>query len=291
MLRFAKSALLLLPALLLYNCGRCKRHKVDYSRHPLGYYYRLIDFSSDTFHYQPRAIMQLAAGFYTQRDSLFWDSYNDLGDNFFITVDSTASDNFLKHYVSHCAVGDSACLLLRSSDFFMQQFKTRQLPFFSKNDSVVKVRFKIKQVLSAGNFKIAHHNLEAKEQEQIRKYYRSDEEFNNARDPHGFYWVQRPVNAGGHKPKPGNVIALSYKGYYLNGRFLEASPEKFELVYGLPDQLLEGLNYVIGTIKIGQNVKIILPSRLAFGENGSTNGIIPPYTPLLYEIKITDIKP
>jgi FKBP-type peptidyl-prolyl cis-trans isomerase len=61
-------------------------------------------------------------------------------------------------------------------------------------------------------------------------------------------------------------------------------------VYGTPDQVLKGINYVIPRLKVGQSAKIILPSRLAFGEKGSSNGTVPPFTPLLYEITLNDIK-
>lgn len=95
----------------------------------------------------------------------------------------------------------------------------------------------------------------------------------------------------GNKPlKPGDLIAIAYQGEYLTGRFLEKSPEKFEFTVGTPDQLLKGLNYVITRLKLGENAKIILPSRLAFGENGSSNGMVPPYTPLVYELEILEHK-
>jgi FKBP-type peptidyl-prolyl cis-trans isomerase len=293
MLLFIKRAIINLTVVacsaLLFSCSTHGK-KAEYAWHPHGYYYKLISFSADTFSYRPGYMVQLAAGFYTQKDSLFWDSDNNLGDNFFIPADSTAANDFLKQYASGCAIGDSACLLIKTADFFRQQFKTQQVPFFSKNDSVVKVRLKVKQVLSPADLAAAHNDLQKKELQQIRNYYRLDADFKNAKDSLGFYWVQKPGASVAAKPRPGNVLRLWYRGAYLNGRFLEVSPEKFELVYGMPDQLLKGLNYVIGRIKIGQNAKIILPSRLAFGENGSTNGIIPPYTPLLYEIKIINVK-
>ncbi|MGZ3885263.1 MAG: FKBP-type peptidyl-prolyl cis-trans isomerase [Bacteroidia bacterium] len=43
-------------------------------------------------------------------------------------------------------------------------------------------------------------------------------------------------------------------------------------------------------MKKGDFVKIILSSWLAFGETGSSNGTIPPFTPLLYEIKLIEVK-
>ena len=123
---------------------------------------------------------------------------------------------------------------------------------------------------------------------QIHKFYTTEAEANAAMDPLGFYWVERPEAGKGSQIQPGNGVSIAYEGCFLNGRFLEKSGKDFELIYGTPDQLLKGLNYVIRSLKLGQNAKIILPSRLAFGENGSSNGIVPPFTPLLYKIKITD---
>ena len=48
--------------------------------------------------------------------------------------------------------------------------------------------------------------------------------------------------------------------------------------------------YALYKLKKGEKAKIILPSQLAFGDQGSSNGVIPPYTPLVYQIEIIDIK-
>ena len=80
-----------------------------------------------------------------------------------------------------------------------------------------------------------------------------------ARDPLGFYWVDRSGATGTRSVQAGDNISVAYKGEYLNGRFLEKSGDDFELIYGTPDQVLKGLNYVIGRLKMGENAKIILP--------------------------------
>jgi FKBP-type peptidyl-prolyl cis-trans isomerase len=109
-------------------------------------------------------------------------------------------------------------------------------------------------------------------------------------DTLGFYWLGYPKQSDSVMVKNGDVVSVYYEGKFLNGRFLERSPAHFDFIYGTPDQLLKGLNYVIPRLKIGQSAKIILPSRLAFGESGSANGMVPPFTPLQYTIKLIDIK-
>ncbi len=278
---------------LLVYVGTACRHKGKekaFSYHPSGYYYQLISFDSDSSLYQPHKVAWVTASFKTQSDSVFWDSFNNLNDKFYLENDSSAGNNFLKNYISRCSALDSGCILVRTKDFFQQQFKSPYIPFFSKNDSVVKINFKVKQILTKEDFVKIRHNLRKKEEEQIESYFGSAGKLEMAADPLGFYWIERSGGSGNVFPQPGDLVTIAYKGYYLNGRFLERSHTDFEFIYGTPDQLLKGINYVIGRLKLGENAKIILPSRLAFGENGSSNGTVPPFTPLVYEIQLTQLK-
>jgi hypothetical protein len=276
-------------ALLLLAACRQKRNEAYSYRHP-GYYYRLLSFSTDSFIYRPNAVALVAASFKTQSDSVFWDSFNNLADRFYLRIDSGAQDNFIRHYISGACVYDSACLLMKPADFFRQQFGSDSIPFFSKNDSVVKIDLKLKQVLDLSEFEKQGSNLRRQEVNQIETFFGGPAQLEQAQDPAGFYWISRPEPAGPDAIGEGDQVMLSYKGYFLTGRLFENSASHFEYIYGTPDQLLKGLNYVTGKLKLGQTAKILLPSRLAFGENGSSNGVVPPYTPLIYELKIIDVK-
>lgn len=279
----------LAAGLLLLAACRPNKGKAYSYRHP-GYYYRLLAFSSDSFTYRPNAMAQVAAVFKTQSDSVFWDSYNNLADRFYLRIDSAAPDNFIRHYISGASEHDSACLLVKPADFFRQQFGSDSIPFFSKNDSVVKVELKLKRVLSPSEFENLESNLRREEAAQIETFFGGPAQQERALDPSGFYWISRPAAAPGPVIEEGDQVLLSYSGYFLNGRLFEHSASHFDYIYGTPDQLLKGLNYVTGKLNLGQTAKILLPSRLAFGENGSSNGVVPPYTPLIYEMKIIDVK-
>lgn len=39
----------------------------------------------------------------------------------------------------------------------------------------------------------------------------------------------------------------------------------------------------------GETAIVILPSKLAFGHKGSSSGIIPPYTSVIYELSLNKI--
>lgn len=272
----------------------CKNKKAEsqayFSYHPLGYYYQLLSFEEKTDKLLPGKIAWISATFKTQKDSIFWDSFNNMNDKFYVRTDTNNNQNFIVNYVSQLEALDSVCILIKPKDFFAQQFKVDTIPFFSKTDTCVKIFLKLKALFTEEEFLKVQQDLELNEMRQIYKFYTTEAEANAAMDPAGFYWVEKSGIGKGNEIKIGTTVSIAYEGYFLNGRFLEKSGKDFDLKYGTPDQLLKGLNYVIAGLKMGQNAKIILPSRLAFGENGSSNGIVPPFTPLMYKIKITDIK-
>jgi peptidylprolyl isomerase len=108
-------------------------------------------------------------------------------------------------------------------------------------------------------------------------------------DGYGMYTLEKKAS-GLEKVSAGKRVKIAYSGSFLDGKPVDTGEQQLEFVYGTPDQLIEGLNIVIGSLKKEETIKIIVPSRLAFGESGSSNGSIPPYTPLVYNLKIIDIK-
>jgi len=280
---------LALISILLIFFGSCnnKPKSSEFIKKDPGYWQKLISFTNDSNALPKGYAAWVNAVFATQDDSVFYDTKNDLRDRFFVKIDRSAKDNFLKRAVSGFTEGDSVCILIKPKTFFEQQFKSA-VPFFSVNDTVVKVYFKVKKLLTEQEFNSVSEQFIQTEAEEIQAFFGSAADLEKARDPLGFYWVQRPDSSSGKQIASGEQINISYSGGFLNGRIIDVSPADFQLVYGTPDQLLKGLNNVIGRLKIGQTSKIILPSQLAFGEMGSSNGSVPPYTPMLYKISITD---
>ena len=290
MWRFIKTTLVLASLFrLIFSCAE-KHKKTNFTKTKLGYWYRLLSFNSDSVCAPHSKIARVSATFKTQRDSVFWDSHNNVNDNFFMQLDSTATKNVFKRHVSLCCLLDSVCLLVPVRDFYAKQFQSDSIPFFSEGDSVVQINFKITELLSVKDFENKLFNFKKNEEQEIEDFFKSPTLLEAAIDPNGFYWLDRPAENDALPITSGDLVKISYQGHFLNGRFFEKSNEFFEFIYGTPDQLLKGLNYALASLKNGQTAKILLPSRLAFGEIGSSNGFVPPYTPLIYEVKIIDVK-
>ncbi|MBK5284009.1 MAG: FKBP-type peptidyl-prolyl cis-trans isomerase [Bacteroidia bacterium] len=97
-------------------------------------------------------------------------------------------------------------------------------------------------------------------------------------------------------PVRGNRITVHYTGKFLNGKIFDADdsrhPYAFELGTG---KVLAGWEEAFSLLREGEKATLIIPSELGYGENGKrspTSGvyIVPPYTPLIYEVEVISIQ-
>ena len=87
-------------------------------------------------------------------------------------------------------------------------------------------------------------------------------------------------------------MTVNYEGRFLNGKFFDSTVRRkqpFQFVYGTEWQVVEGLEEAIGMMKEGEKSLFILPSNLAFGTEGSSTGIVPPFTSLIFEVELLAI--
>lgn len=266
-----------------------------YTRDADGYYYKLISLGDGNMHPLSKDIVVADAVMRTQKDSVFWDTQHDGVNGLYIDLNSPKLAGSCHGYFTKLVEGDSISFLIRPSTFFRLYFDTL-VPYFCEKDSLVKLDLKITEIISKAQYKALKENSEAKEiddreleeLEVIECYLMND--YGNAQpDSYGIY-ILKHTKTNLQPVALGKRIRISINTCFLDGRPLGKPNQEMEYTYGTPDQTVKGLNIVIGHLKKGETAKIIVPSRLAFGEKGSSNGSVPPYTPLVFDIKIIDIK-
>ncbi len=90
----------------------------------------------------------------------------------------------------------------------------------------------------------------------------------------------------------GREIALRYEGSLIDGLTFDSNMQDtlpFEFPFCSDNQVLIGIEKAIEQKFLNDKLKIIIPSQLAFGKNGSVNQIVPPYEPVIYQLKITNV--
>jgi FKBP-type peptidyl-prolyl cis-trans isomerase len=99
-------------------------------------------------------------------------------------------------------------------------------------------------------------------------------------------WIRKTE---GDSVKAGREISIEYNTYWLNG-VRKDSLTTMTIPFGKPGQLIPGLQYGLSLMKDGERALIYMPSALAFGEEGSRTGIIPPRTPIYFDVNVTSVK-
>lgn len=89
-----------------------------------------------------------------------------------------------------------------------------------------------------------------------------------------------------------SIYRLDMECSLLNGERVfstDLSNSLFEFNKSMPGQVTDGLALIIDEMSQGDEVEIVVPSNLSFGEKGMGNGIIPPNSPLVYNLKLIEI--
>ena len=292
---FEKIKFLLLVIVLTISCSR--DNKVNgYTRDESGYYYKLLAIGDGNESPLSESVVVMDAVMKTQSDSVFWDTKHDAANGLFVTLDADIINGSCKNHFLKMVEGDSVSFLIKPSVLFREYFDTI-IPEFCTKDSLVKLDVRLNQIISKAEYQSLKRTSTGQDEEEdteleelqiIDCYLLQNYKYVKA-DVNGIY-VLNKTSTNLEKVSSGKKVKVAYQGSFLDGRPIENTQQIIEFVYGTPDQLINGLNIVIGSLKKGETTKIIVPSRLAFGESGSSNGSIPPYTPLVYNITIIDIK-
>ena len=186
-------------------------------------------------------------------------------------------------------VGDSATFIIPAEEYF-RTYNYGQIPDFVQKNSMLHMTACLHGIQSFEEFREAQL-LEAKEKEKqmIAQYL---QEHNITVEPtgSGLYFIETQKGKGA-SPSKGNNCTVHYRGTLLDGTKFDASydrnePFTFQLGTG---QVIAGWDEAIGMMKKGGKATLLLPSSIAYGERGAGD-MIPPFTPLVFEVELLDFK-
>jgi FKBP-type peptidyl-prolyl cis-trans isomerase FkpA len=141
----------------------------------------------------------------------------------------------------------------------------------------------------------------AKEPVAIKKYV-ADNKLQVTTTPSGLnYIVTKPGT--GSLPAAGDTVVVNYTGTFVNGKGFDSNIKADAVKLKLPinpmnpykpirfplgvQGMIQGWNEAFLLFNKGTKAKLILPSSLAYGEQGSQ--AIGPFTPLVFDVELVDI--
>ncbi len=102
--------------------------------------------------------------------------------------------------------------------------------------------------------------------------------------PRGVRIIRQKTVAGDTLGK-GKTVNVNYVGKFLNEK--EFDKGSFSITTG-NGGFIVGFEEGISHLRKGEKAILIFPSSLGYGKNGSQNGSIRPYTPLMFEIEVQE---
>lgn len=210
---------------------------------------------------------------------------------------------------------DSATVKVLSDSLFDAR-KGAMRPPFIKPKSYVFFVIKILKVMNQQQFDKEMQDKRAQadvEKGRLRKLepaaiakYLFDNHFKPDSTKEGVLYVTKSVGTG-ETPKPGDTLFVNYTGHTLNGKIFDTNDEGVAKANKLfqPQRKMQGgygpFKYPVGqraviegwdsyflTAHKGTKATLIIPSRLAYKE--MDQGIIPPYSTLVFDVELVDVK-
>jgi len=276
--------------LIVIACQRGPEYP-GFSKAENGIYYQLHKIGEEEDKVQLSDYVTANITYKTLKDSVFFQGMRKLQLPGVNNYTGSINDCFMM-----LAEGESATFVISSGDFYKKTLETDLPPFLSESD-MMKVTLDIIEIQTEAEYE--------KEKEAFLNWI---EDFGDYEKVILQQFLNRkklpvqPTNSGlfylklkegnGKKVVIGDTITVNYEGKFLNGKYFDSTIKRnqpFQFVYGTEWQVVKGLEEAIGMMSMGEKSLFILPSELAFGTEGSSTGIIPPFTSLIFEVEILEV--
>jgi len=236
-------------------------------------------------------VLVLNLRYTTMNDSVIFDS-KDVP-NFKMRLHHSDSDiPTIDDALAGMHVGDSALFLVNAESFYVIT-KRATLPKEFRQDDRLKFFVKVKDVLTLNNYQSKlerkNHATAAMEKSLLNRYL-LHANIKEKPEANGLYYIETKKGTG-EKPQPDDMVTVNYTGTFIDGKPFDSSLERgkpFTFKFGV-GEVISGWDEGIAMMHKGGKAQLIIPSNLAYGSKGKPP-VIPPYSTLIFNIKLLDIQ-
>jgi len=280
----------LIVLLLFASCSKDSRYK-GFSKNDTGIYYKLHSFGESKKHVKPGDYITSDITYKKMNDSVFFDGRRKF------QISEPSFEGSIDECFLMLSESEKATFILPVKSFFNKTLETSIPSFFNKNDSLkvvvnlIEVQRKKEFLREKEAFLNWIKDFGDYEKVQLQQFL-EEKNIGAELTKSGLYRVVLE-KGDGPRVKKGDTVVVHYEGKFLNGKFFDSTKQRkqpLEFVYGTKMQVIEGLDEIIGKMREGEKALAILPSEKAFGKTGSSTGIIPPYTSVIYEIDLVEVR-
>ncbi len=263
-----------------------------YKKAENGLEYKFITEAKGDVKVKEGEVVELVLKYFGPNDSILFDS-KEIPQKFRIKIEGKSSHKggSFEDAIQMMKVGDSAQFLINADSFFI---KTRRMEVPKDIKPGDKLRFDIKIIGTQTEEEVTAERMklmQEQEAEEVKLFaeYLKTNNITQTPTASGLYIIQLE-KGNGKKIEAGQTAVVHYSGTLLNGFEFDTSIGKEPFTFPLGQQrVIPAWDEAVATMKIGDKIKIIAPSKLAYGPRGA-GGVIPPFAPLVFEIKLMEIK-
>ncbi len=220
----------------------------------------------------------------TAKDSVVKSSFTE-GKPYTVPLQKGSFKGSFENALFNIAEGDSTTVFVNSDSLFSKMNQPNP-PGIAKG-SELKFVVKMRKVQTRADFD--KELMDKKSQEpKIIEAYRSKSMPNAIATPDGLFYTVAQAGTGA-SPMAGKTVTVQYVGKFMDGKIFDQSTPQSPFSFKIGDGgVIPGWDKALLTMKKGGKSTFIIPSSLAYGEQGV--GPIPPSTPLVFDITLIDIK-
>ncbi|MCX6248979.1 MAG: FKBP-type peptidyl-prolyl cis-trans isomerase [Bacteroidetes bacterium] len=271
---------LLALVMIVAVAGSCTSKYPGFKKSDSGLYYKLYSVSKDTV--KPKLKDWIAMEYKLVvkskgKDSTFIDSRKSQQGPLRMQLPPSDYKGDIYEGMRMLAAGDSGEFIVNADSLFRKTFRQGARPPYIDSNSVATFFIHMVSVSSP-------EAMQKKEKETLAKFI-ADNKITVTPKASGLYYI--PETEGkGVKIDSGCQVVYNVKISTIEGKQVFAQ-DSMKFVFGKrPD--MRGFVEGIQLMTKGGKARLILPSELAFGERGYRE--IPPYTSIIYDIKVLDVK-
>lgn len=283
---------LALSSIILLTVISCKKNPYPgYDKTDNGLYYKFHISSESKEKPKFGDFLTVDMVYRTETDSIIYDS-RMRPVPVLLPLDSSLYKGDILEGLGMLSLGDSATFI-QPADSFFKYFVRIPVPEGIKAGSMLYFDIKLNKFQSQESYYMElQKEMESQKanEEVVLQQYIKDKNITVAPDSLGLYYIETKAGKGAN-PTAGSVVSVHYTGMLLNGQVFDSSIERqkpIEFTLG-KGEVIRGWDEGISKMKKGGKATLVIPSHLAYGENGR-QPVIPPFSTLVFEVELIDFK-
>lgn len=283
-----KIALIVLAITCVFNFTSCSKYKGFKQDKESGIYYKFFIQNKDSLQAQEGDVVSLVYQL-GLKDSVLVPA---MPIQEMIQKSLYTGDVYAALKMMH--VGDSATFILDADTFFhymggANPFDTKELYFTFKMTDIMPAA-EVDKMMKAQEEQYNAMIAQAKmAEDSLLNNYLVNNKVTVKPTATGLYYIQTKAG-NGEQAAAGKTVKVHYTGKLLDGTVFDSSidrGEPYEFSLG-QRQVIPGWEEGIAMMKVGGKATLIIPSALAYGERG--NQVIPPCSPLVFDVELVEAK-